>query len=103
MSAEVTMIETVNAHNYQDAFFSNSKNKSGFVACLAARMRKDVHSVSINDGDADTHIGSVAIEYARNGQSAVLVEGYTCIFILMLHHWLETMAYYRRSQGMAFS
>ena len=35
MSAEVTITETAIVYTYQDAFFSISKNKSGFIACLA--------------------------------------------------------------------
>ena len=71
MSAEVTITETAIAHKY--AFFSNSKNKSGFIAFLAAHLRKDRHCVSVSDGDADTQIVSAAIAYACNGQSVVLV------------------------------
>ena len=101
MSAEVTTIETAVTHKDQHAFFSNSKHKSGFIACLAARLRKDGHSVSVSDGDADKQIVLAAIDYARNGQ---LVAEDTDIFILM--QCCTTGAKKGRchhSQGRAFS
>ena len=48
--------------------------------------------MTVSDGDADTQIVLAAIDYARNGQSVVLVAEDTDIFILMLHHWRENMA-----------
>lgn len=91
-SADVTIVDSAVAHQSQDAFLSNERNKSTFIASLASYLQDRGRCVRISDGDADVLIVSSAIDYARNGQSVIVVADDTDIFILLLYHWRDNMA-----------
>ena len=67
----------------EGGFFTNWKTKSGSIACLSTRLRRDGHILSISDGDASTQIVSAVIDYDHSGQSMVLFAEDTDIFTLM--------------------
>ena len=52
------------AHNNQQVFFSNNKNKNQFVQLLSHYLRQDSQIIYNSTGDADTMIVKCALHFA---------------------------------------
>lgn len=91
-SADITVTNTAKCHMDQDAFFSNTNNKIKFIAFLSDFLKSKQYITKCSDGDADTLLVSVALNYCANGQSVVVVGEDTDIFIMLIHHWSTDMA-----------
>ena len=80
------------AHNNQQVFFSNNKNKNQFVQLLSHYLRQDSQIVYNNTGDADTMIVKCALDLAAQGNEVTVVSDDTDILVLLIYHWKISMA-----------
>ena len=61
---------SVKTHADQEAFLSNTGNKTQLIKMLSSRLQSLGHVTKINEGGADTLIVSTAMDYANGGQAA---------------------------------
>ena len=96
ISANVLVGTSANAHADQEAFLSNTGNKTQLIKLLSSRLQSLGHVTKISEGDADTLIVSPAMAYATGGQAAVVVAEDTDIFVMLLYHYCD-----RSNDGLA--
>ena len=73
---------------YQQALFSNEKNKTHFISPLKTHLNDIGHRVEVNRGDADTLIISNSLEFVQNGQT---VAEDTCLLVTLVYLWINCM------------
>ena len=85
------------AHNNQQVFFSNIKNKNQFVQLLSHYLQQDSQIVYNSTGDADTMIVKCGLDFAARGNKVTVVSDDTDILVLLIYHWKISMAtvYYK--------
>ena len=90
--ADVQLRESIEAHNNQQTFLSNERNKSQFILLLSQSLEADGQIVHNNTGDADTMIVACALEFANQGSQVNVVADDTDILVLLIYHWNQNMA-----------
>ena len=88
ISADVLVGTSAKAHADQEAFLSNTGNKTQLIKMLSSHLQSLGHVTKISEGDADTLIVSTAMDYATGGQAAVVAED-TDIFVMLLYHYCD--------------
>ena len=90
--ADIHLNESIMAHNNQQVFFSNNKNKNQFVQLQSHYLRQDSQIVYNSTGDADTMIVKCALDFAVQGNEVTIVSDDTDILVLLIYHWKISMA-----------
>ena len=90
--ADIQLKESLEAHNSQQAFLSNEKNKSQFISLLTKYLIEDGQIVHNSTGDADTLIVKCALEFAIRKNEVNVVADDTDVLILLIYHWKSNMA-----------
>ncbi len=91
-SADIQLSESMEALVNQEAFLSNERNKSQFIALLSHHLKADNQIVHQSSGDDDTMIVACALEYATQGIEVTVIADDTDILILLIYHWRKEMA-----------
>ena len=90
-SANIEVLPGNVNHNNQEAFLSNSNNKSQFITLLSKSLKlKGITVVNCKD-DADTQIVSCALEIAHSKKSVTVVADDTDVFVLLIYHYKDGM------------
>lgn len=90
--ADIQLSESIKAHEDQQAFLSNEKNKSQFISLLTESLKADEQEVHNSTGDADTLIVECALKLSREGREVSVVADDTDILVLLMYHWKQDMA-----------
>ena len=86
-SADI-VVKTGNiAHGSQEAFLTNTKNKTQFVSLLTKHLQEEGNMGVICEEDADTQIAKVALELAVRNQNVTVVCDDTDVIVLLIHHF----------------
>ena len=89
--ADIQLVESIKAHEDQQAFLSNEKNKTQFISLLTAALKYDGHEVHNSTGDADTLIVETALKLSKEGNEVSVVADDTDILVLLMFHWKQDM------------
>ena len=92
MCADIQLSESMEALVNQEAFLSNERNKSQFIALLSHHLKADNQIVHQSSGDADTMIVDCALQYATQRIEVPVITDDTYILILLMYHWQKEMA-----------
>ena len=90
--ADIHLNDSMIAHNNQQVFLSNNKNKNQFVQLLSHYLRQDSQIVYNSTGDADIMIVKCALDFAAQGNEVTVVADDTDILVLLIYHWKINMA-----------
>ena len=90
--ANIQLNENMEAYNNQQAFLSNKKNKTQFIALLSHYLKANAQVVHNSPEDADTMIVSCALQFATQGNDVIVVADDTDILVLLIYHWNPSMA-----------
>lgn len=91
-SADIDVKETIMVNQKQHTFLTNDNNKKKFIKLLSKYFKEDGHDVHLCDGDADTVIVDVALEFACGGKSVSIIAEDTDILVLLIYFWNTEMA-----------
>ena len=72
----------------KECFLSNPNNKKELILLLSTSFKADSQHVFVCKGDADSKIGSTALELAKENEVIVVVDD-TDVAVMLLHHWKE--------------
>lgn len=89
--ADIQLVESIKAHEDQQAFLSNEKNKTQFISLLTAALKYDGHEVHNSTGDADTLIVETALKLSKEGKEVSVVADDTDILVLLMFHWKQDL------------
>ena len=90
--ADIQVNEHMEAHDNQQIFLSNKKNKLQFISLLSCYLKANAQTVYNSTGDADTMIVSCALRFATQSNDVIVVADDTDILVLLIHHWDPNMA-----------
>ena len=89
--ADIQLNENMEAHNNQQAFLLNKKNKTQFIALLSHYLKANAQVIHNSPEDADTMIVSCALQFATHGNDIIVVADGTDILVLLIYHWNPSM------------